>query len=593
MKKLFLFAIALLLQELVNAQPAAKIKEPGYVQVGVFGGISQPLGMYRGETGRAQTGPAGGLFADKYFRGNRWGIGIDARFMQHNIRKFDSVFFANGNIAPTYNRRTAFRHFGIALGPSYKQGMGRMELEAFVRGGILFQQFPEYYQTITYNFAVPPPGSAVIYRTANASNSARSWMGMAGIRINYLLSDKLGLFLQADYLRGFGTRFGADSSEFYIQYNELLKPIGPADIVDDPYNHYSEIPVVKKTHTEAVNLSLGIKYTIGKKRSAPVYKPVIAKEETLSPAVKKEPDAPAKDILVVVKDRQTGLALSGVRVDIVQGGQTYTSVTNANGEAERITAANPEEYAAHGEKNGVATSTAFIHKSDFRQSGSLIYKEIYHDDPRFTLVGETVDCESNNKLSAINTMLTHTVSRVSQGQLSDAEGKFIYQLEQGAAYTIVANQAGKYSQTENISTSGLDRSKTLYVTLKLGVCNLQAGASWVLKNILYDLDKSYIRPDAAIVLDNVVNIMKQNPSLKIELSSHTDSRGSDAYNLALSQRRASAAVSYLVSKGVEKSRLTAKGYGETKLLNECANKIDCSEEQHQQNRRTEIKIISY
>src|SRR5690606_30184084 len=126
-------------------------------------------------------------------------------------------------------------------------------------------------------------------------------------------------------------------------------------------------------------------------------------------------------------------------------------------------------------------------------------------------------------------------------QISDAEGKFIYQLNQDAEYYVVANQASKYSQTEQVSTLGLDRSKTLYVMLKLGVCDIQEGANWVLKNIHYDFDKSNIRKDAAIILDNIVSVLKQNPSLNIELSSHTDSRGDDQYNMALSQRRAQSA----------------------------------------------------
>jgi outer membrane protein OmpA-like peptidoglycan-associated protein len=178
-------------------------------------------------------------------------------------------------------------------------------------------------------------------------------------------------------------------------------------------------------------------------------------------------------------------------------------------------------------------------------------------------------------------------------QISDAEAKFVYQLEQASDYHIVASQAGKFSQTESVTTKGLDRSKTLYVTLKLGVSNLNAGAVFVLKNIHYDFDKWNIRPDAGRILNNLVNVMAQNPGLRIELSSHTDSRGKDAYNLRLSQQRAEAAVNYLVSKGVVRERMVAKGYGETRLLNRCANGVDCSEDEHQANRRTEIKVLKY
>src|SRR5690606_9286577 len=166
-------------------------------------------------------------------------------------------------------------------------------------------------------------------------------------------------------------------------------------------------------------------------------------------------------------------------------------------------------------------------------------------------------------------------------------------LDPQSAYNVVASQAGNYSQTERISTVGLDRSKTLYVTWKLGVCALEEGASWVVKNILYDFDKSDIRRDAALVLDNVASILWQNPTLHIELSSHSDSRGNDTYNKQLSQRRAEAAVNYLVSKGISRERMIARGYGETQLINECGNGVDCPEEAHEQNRRTEIKVLQY
>ena len=84
--------------------------------------------------------------------------------------------------------------------------------------------------------------------------------------------------------------------------------------------------------------------------------------------------------------------------------------------------------------------------------------------------------------------------------------------------------------------------------------------------------------------------MEDNPNIVIELSSHTDSRASGRYNLILSDKRAHAAVEYIISKGIERERISAKGYGETKLINECKNNIECTEDKHQENRRTEFKV---
>lgn len=111
-----------------------------------------------------------------------------------------------------------------------------------------------------------------------------------------------------------------------------------------------------------------------------------------------------------------------------------------------------------------------------------------------------------------------------------------------------------------------------------------------IQNIYYDYDKWDIRADAAERLDNVVTLMKDNPGISVELGSHTDSRGNDDYNQKLSQRRAAAAVAYIVSEGVDSARISARGYGESQLVNRCRNGVECSEEEHQQNRRTELLI---
>jgi outer membrane protein OmpA-like peptidoglycan-associated protein len=118
--------------------------------------------------------------------------------------------------------------------------------------------------------------------------------------------------------------------------------------------------------------------------------------------------------------------------------------------------------------------------------------------------------------------------------------------------------------------------------------------SFKIENIRYDLNKWEIRPDAAKELDNLVQILRDNPGIVVELGSHTDCRASDEYNLNLSQKRAEAAVKYIIEKGkIPQNRITAKGYGETKLLNKCDDGVACSELEHAINRRTEIRITGY
>jgi outer membrane protein OmpA-like peptidoglycan-associated protein len=112
-----------------------------------------------------------------------------------------------------------------------------------------------------------------------------------------------------------------------------------------------------------------------------------------------------------------------------------------------------------------------------------------------------------------------------------------------------------------------------------------------MQGIYYDLDKWDVRPDARKILDSLASILNNNTNLVIELASHTDSRAPAPYNLELSKKRAQSCVNYLAQKGIQKERLLAIGYGETKLVNDCSDEVDCSEEEHQQNRRTTVRIV--
>jgi peptidoglycan-associated lipoprotein len=181
------------------------------------------------------------------------------------------------------------------------------------------------------------------------------------------------------------------------------------------------------------------------------------------------------------------------------------------------------------------------------------------------------------------------------GDFSNAQGRVRFTMSPDQDYTIIASKSGYFSKSIPYTTKGKTPDpKTLIqdvtnVTLDTTIIldQLILEKAIVLDNIYYDLNKAEIRADAAIELDKLVKILKDNPAIRIELSSHTDSRSSDAYNLDLSQQRAQSAVDYIVSKGVAADRLVAKGYGETQLIIKDAK----TEEEHQTNRRTEFKVI--
>lgn len=129
------------------------------------------------------------------------------------------------------------------------------------------------------------------------------------------------------------------------------------------------------------------------------------------------------------------------------------------------------------------------------------------------------------------------------------------------------------------------------ILAKIAIESIAVGQTIELENVYYDLGKSTLRADSKKELNKVYNLLKQYKTLVIELSSHTDSRGGNDFNMNLSANRAKSCFNYLVGKGIDAERIKHKGYGETVLLNECADGVTCNESQHQKNRRTEISIL--
>lgn len=176
---------------------------------------------------------------------------------------------------------------------------------------------------------------------------------------------------------------------------------------------------------------------------------------------------------------------------------------------------------------------------------------------------------------------------------TDEEGYYKIETNKFETYTIRASKED-YDTDEKISTPKLEEQRIDFV-LQRNVIILTPGVD--LANVLnipiiyFNFDKSNIRPDAQVDLEKVYQVLKEYPEIRINIRSHTDSRGSDAYNLALSDRRAKSTRKYLIGKGIEAFRLEAEGLGEHELVNECSDGVPCSETKHQANRRSEFIIL--
>lgn len=180
---------------------------------------------------------------------------------------------------------------------------------------------------------------------------------------------------------------------------------------------------------------------------------------------------------------------------------------------------------------------------------------------------------------------------------ADEQGKFfLTDLDCGKKYRLKA-EAPEFQTKEISQTMGYELNAVEQV--EIGLDPIQETITedddlfkkLKLQPIYFDFDKSNIRPDAAAELAKVVEVLNKYPNLKIEVRSHTDSRGNDTYNKQLSNRRAKATMQWIIKQGIDKARISAQGYGESQLINGCSNDVPCSEEKHQENRRSEFIIV--
>ena len=214
-------------------------------------------------------------------------------------------------------------------------------------------------------------------------------------------------------------------------------------------------------------------------------------------------------------------------------------------------------------------------------------------DAYYGVEGKVVYKKSGDPVPDVNVTLFggDRTKKINQRKTNE-KGEFEFELQPHKDYALFYKKDSLINLTEYISTKDMDPG-VLKVKQVVEMEELEVGKKFAV-NIYFDLAKWDIRPDAANLLDEkVYRFLQDNPSVTIELSAHTDCRGSDAYNKQLSQKRAESAVQYLIDEGIDPERMNAEGYGEERLTNRCDDGVDCSDEKHQENRRVEIEILSY
>ena len=229
-----------------------------------------------------------------------------------------------------------------------------------------------------------------------------------------------------------------------------------------------------------------------------------------------------------------------------------------------------------------------------------IYRFTSIDKCKQILKGIVTDSVTGETLAGVQLILLNKQYKVIAETTSDALGYYAFDVNCRRIYHVRANKKDYTSKETKLRTPEVTGETKLDIQLESTICRVAVGDDlgkcFGIKMIYFDLDKSNIRKEASLDLAKILDVLIQNPTIKLDIRSHTDCRQTAKYNMALSDRRAKATIAWLVSKGIDSSRLTGRGYGESQLINDCGceptNASNCTEEQHQMNRRSEFIITA-
>lgn len=529
-----------------------------------------------------------GATVDYYF-GNI-GVGLDYDYLKNGVSStisnplFYDVIQINSSDKIDVSESIT-RHF-VGLGPNYILGIGNtLNLKLYARGGYSIIKGGELITTATH-----PDGSKVDHHMMFSGLDAASLAIKAGFGINYSLTNNLAINAGVYYLnqlavhpdrsfelnnRGqmglvYGhTPFVQNQSNYAIGLGAPYIIAAPKDMTDlsDPYI--------------SLGVNLGVVYRLNAQP-----KPEKKKE--------KEPETEVvsnnNKIIITVEDEVSKQVIPGAEVILKnQVGQIVSrKISNKRGVVEFDNLAK-EDYAISGTIFGTPTSVTTVGKQELNPQLPTS-KKIFYFDLRFILKGSVLNKKTKSGEPGVTVSLTNNSNRAVLKETTSGDGSFGFVLEKNASYSIVAIKENKLSDMRSVTTKGLNRSTTLFVDLELGVENFDCGRGTIL-DIKYEFDKSDLLSESRYEIDKVIRYMKDHPSSKIEMSAHTDSRGPSEYNLSLSDKRARSAVDYILSRGISAARITAQGYGETRLKNHCKDGTTCSEAEHSINRRTEATLL--
>ncbi len=295
---------------------------------------------------------------------------------------------------------------------------------------------------------------------------------------------------------------------------------------------------------------------------------------------------------LMIKDAASGTPIAASSVSFSENKDNRTFTSGSGGKV--FTRILPQtSYTVTIKKPGYKTQT--IDVSTFNaMNNDTVSKEVLLESD-FAIYYNAIVMDESTYTQIENPMIVY--AKLGEGSADTAylngTENFTISLDPDAEYNIYAVKDKYYSSERMVSTAGIIQSMGVTkVRDTLFMKELKIGEVYKIDNIYYDYDKANIREDAKPALNGIIQMLGQYEDMSIQINSHTDCRGSAAYNKNLSRDRAASVIRYLQQRGISKSRLQSKGFGETKPVETCNNCDDCTDTQHQRNRRTEFQIIT-
>lgn len=522
-----------------------------------------------------------------YFIKN-FGIGLDYDYFLNGSSSNLNDFIYNDTLLVANSPKTDLtegitRHF-LSLGPSYRFSiLDRSIFELYVRAGYSFISGGELITTSNLTGSTTQDHH-VLFSGLESSGLS----GKTGFRLKLKAGNNLSISLGGYVMRHFSVH-NDDTFELNNQGNlgiyyghSDLGEINGENIIGSGSAYILPIESSDEKPPCAVYQSfggnLGLSYSFGSRST---------KQEEVCTICNCPNDG--HKVVVTVRDKLSGKVIPNADIAIKKGNNIIaTGATNSFGAVD-FGEIPHGTYIIYGTIYNIATTSSTIEELEF-QPDAIIQKEIFYDGLRFILKGKVTNMTTRLPEPQVVVNLTNTKTKSINQETSQGKGEFGFQLDKDSSYEIVGVKENKLSDIKKASTIGLNRSTTLFVDLELGVEDFECDRGTVL-DIKYEYDKDALLTQSKFELDRLIRYMTDHNGSMVELSSHTDSRGSNEYNQDLSQRRAQSAVRYIMSKGITQTRISARGYGETRLRNNCIDGVKCSDAEHRINRRTEAKLL--